>query len=46
MGVGLVICVPKGTERDVMQAAEALGDKAYVIGKTVAGEGITLLGAK
>ncbi len=46
MGIGLVLCVPKGTERDVMQAAEALGDKAYVIGKTVAGEGITLLGAK
>ena len=46
MGIGLVLCVPKGTDRDVMQAAEALGDKAYVIGKTVAGEGITLLGAK
>ncbi len=46
MGIGLVLCVPKGTERDVMQAAEALGDKAYVIGKTVAGEGVTLLGAK
>ena len=46
MGIGLVLCVPKGTERDVMQAAEALGDKAYVKGKTVAGEGITLLGAK
>ena len=46
MGIGLVLCVPKGTERDVMQAAEALGDKAYVIGKTVAGEGITLFGAK
>ena len=46
MGIGLVLCVPKGTERDVMQAAESLGDKAYVIGKTVAGEGVTLLGAK
>ncbi len=46
MGIGLVLCVPRGAERDVMQAAEKLGDKAYVIGKTVSGEGVTLLGAR
>lgn len=44
MGIGLVLCVPAAAAADVIQAAEALGEKAYNIGKTVKGDGVRLLG--
>lgn len=44
MGIGLMLCVPKTAASDVVKAAEALGEKAYIVGKTVAGEGVKLLG--
>ena len=46
MGIGLVLCVPQSAASAVVNAAQSLGEKAYVIGKTVAGNGVTLLGAK
>ncbi len=44
MGIGLVLCVPEAAAGDVIKAAEALGEKAYRIGKTVEGSGVKLLG--
>ena len=44
MGIGMVLCVPESAAANVMKAAEALGEKAYRIGKTVEGEGVKLLG--
>ena len=45
MGIGLVLCVPASEASNVIKSAEALGEKAYLIGKTVKGKGVTLLGA-
>ena len=45
MGIGMVLCVPQDAAADVVSAANALGENAYVIGKTVAGEGVKLIGA-
>ena len=42
MGIGMVLCVDPSIAGDVVKAAEALGEKAYIIGKTVKGEGVTL----
>lgn len=42
MGIGMVLCVEKAIAADVLKAAEALGEKAYIIGKTVKGEGVSL----
>ena len=42
MGIGMVLCVDKSIAADVLKAAEALGEKAYIIGKTVKGEGVSL----
>ena len=44
MGIGMVLCVDSAIASDVKKAAEALGEKAYIIGKTVSGEGVTLVG--
>ncbi len=44
MGIGLMLCVPQSEAAAVVKAAEALGEKAYILGKTVAGEGVRLLG--
>lgn len=44
MGIGLVLCVPSDAAKAVVKAASDLGEKAYVIGKTVAGSGVKLLG--
>lgn len=46
MGIGLVLCVPAAEAASVVKAAESLGEKAYVIGKTVASaqKNVTLLG--
>ncbi len=43
MGIGMVLCVDSAIAADVVKAAEALGEKACVIGKTVSGEGVTLV---
>jgi phosphoribosylformylglycinamidine cyclo-ligase len=43
MGIGMVLCVSPSDADAVIKAAEGLGEKAYLIGKTVAGEGIRLL---
>lgn len=42
MGIGMVLCVDKSIAADVVAAAEALGEKAYRIGQTVKGEGVSL----
>jgi phosphoribosylformylglycinamidine cyclo-ligase len=43
MGVGMVLCVDKGDAAAVMTAAKDLGEKAFLIGETVKGSGVTLL---
>lgn len=47
MGIGMVLCVPRDAASDVVSAANALGEKAFVIGKTVADDNrsVRLLGA-
>ena len=45
MGIGLMLCVPESSAKAVIEAASSLGDKAYLVGKTVKGEGVKLLGA-
>ena len=44
MGIGLVLCVDKSVAAAVIQAVEKMGEHAYMIGKTLKGEGVTLLG--
>ncbi|MBA4495485.1 phosphoribosylformylglycinamidine cyclo-ligase [Paenactinomyces guangxiensis] len=38
MGIGMVIAVPAAQAKDVVKAAEELGERATVIGKVIAGE--------
>lgn len=38
MGIGMVLCVDPKDVDDTIDALKATGDKAYVIGKTIAGE--------
>ena len=45
MGIGMVLIVPPGREREVLAHAEGLGRTARVIGRVVAGRGVLLLGA-
>ena len=42
MGIGMVIAVDKRDADRFVAAANALGEKAYIIGETVAGKGVTL----
>lgn len=42
MGIGMVLCVSQEDANLVVQTAEKLGEKAYIIGKTKEGEGISL----
>ena len=42
MGIGLVLAVDPSIARDVVKAAEELGEKAYVIGKVTDKEGVEL----
>ncbi len=42
MGIGMVLCVEPAAAEAVCAAAQALGEKAYIIGRTTAGEGVTL----
>ena len=42
MGIGLVLAVDPSIARDVVKAAEELGEKAYVIGKVTNKEGVEL----
>jgi len=42
MGVGMVLCVDKNDVPGIIAFAEALGEKAYVIGETVTGAGVAL----
>jgi phosphoribosylaminoimidazole (AIR) synthetase len=39
MGVGLVLAVPAVQANDVILAAEALGERAYIAGSVEAGAG-------
>ena len=43
MGIGMVLCIDKAKAAELVSAANALGEKAYIIGKTVKGEGVTLV---
>ena len=43
MGVGMVACVAQEDVACTVEALEEAGEKAFVIGKTVAGAGVTLL---
>ncbi len=42
MGIGMVAAVKKEDADLLVKTAESLGEKAYVIGETVSGEGVTL----
>ncbi|HHW90120.1 MAG TPA: phosphoribosylformylglycinamidine cyclo-ligase [Clostridiales bacterium] len=42
MGIGMVLCVSKDIADDVLRSAKDLGEKAYIIGSTVKGEGVQL----
>ena len=42
MGIGMVLCVDAAVAGDVCRAAEKLGEKAFVIGRTVSGSGVSL----
>ncbi|KUP09227.1 phosphoribosylaminoimidazole synthetase [Bacillus coahuilensis m2-6] len=42
MGVGFIMCVPEWQAAEVVELLESLGETASVIGKVVAGEGVTL----
>ena len=42
MGIGMVACVKKEYADKFVAAANALGEKAYVIGETTAQEGVAL----
>lgn len=42
MGIGMVFSVPATQADSFVRAANALGEKAYIIGETVNGEGVTL----
>lgn len=42
MGIGMVACVKPDVADSFVRAANALGEKAYVIGETVSGEGVIL----
>jgi len=43
MGIGMVLCVDSKDSGKVIAAAEELGEKAYLIGGTVNGEGLKIL---
>lgn len=43
MGIGMVVCVAEKDADATIAALEATGEKAYRIGKTVAGQGVELL---
>jgi len=43
MGIGMVLCVDKKAVDKTISEAAALGEKAYLIGETTAGEGLELL---
>ncbi len=42
MGIGMVFCVEDKIKAEVVKELELLGEKAYIIGKTVKGEGLKL----
>lgn len=42
MGIGMVVAVAKEDEQKTLDALKELGEDAYVIGKTVKGEGVIL----
>ncbi|MCH5162507.1 MAG: phosphoribosylformylglycinamidine cyclo-ligase [Clostridiales bacterium] len=42
MGIGMVACVRADVADSFVREANALGEKAYVIGETVSGEGVAL----
>ncbi len=44
MGIGMVLCVAKADVDATMRILEECGERAYVIGHTVKGEGIKLIG--
>ncbi|MCL2061827.1 MAG: phosphoribosylformylglycinamidine cyclo-ligase [Firmicutes bacterium] len=41
MGIGMVLCVDKAVANEVCACAEALGERAYIIGETQKGSGLT-----
>jgi len=43
MGIGMVFCVAKNDVDVTLKVLEECGEKAYVIGKTVKGEGVKLI---
>ena len=42
MGIGMVAAVSKNDANDVCKFLNDIGEKAYIIGKTVKGEGVIL----
>lgn len=42
MGIGMVLCISKQIADQVLSSAQKLGERAYIIGHTVKGQGIKL----
>ena len=42
MGIGMVLAIDPADVDKTIAAIEAAGEKAYVIGRTIEGEGVTL----
>lgn len=42
MGIGMVVCVDKADVQNTISALEAAGERAWLIGETVSGKGVTL----
>ncbi|MBP0725998.1 phosphoribosylformylglycinamidine cyclo-ligase [Bacillus sp. RG28] len=46
MGIGMVLAVDEKNMHDVIHQLEEAGEKAYIIGRTTAGNGVTFSGGK
>jgi phosphoribosylformylglycinamidine cyclo-ligase len=46
MGIGMVLAVDENNMHDVIRQLEEDGEKAYIIGRTTAGDGVTFSGGK
>ena len=42
MGIGMVVCVDKADVQNTISALEAAGERAWLIGETISGKGVTL----
>ena len=43
MGIGMVVCVDQADAQAAVRALEEMGERAWIIGKTVKGKGVSIL---